>query len=216
MKMLKQLTLLFFFSFLTNSVKAQISIGGHYSYLHFFGDTGLKHSGFGIRVDYPINEKMIFTGGINYYLTSKFTDFIYVTATSSQTSPSQLEIDAEYTLNPIHFFIGGKRYLVGNYEGSFGLYILGEAGYMMAPTSVDLADYDSSNYHTFIEDGSEETLSNITINFGLGLEQKLPFGYIFADAKAIIPATEANGIKLTYDFPAAYNINAGVRIPFGN
>ncbi|MGB0176330.1 MAG: hypothetical protein ACPF9D_04135 [Owenweeksia sp.] len=214
MKSIKRIAAILFISLLSSQAYSQISIGGQVSYLNLFGGSGLKNFGLGVKGDYALNDETVLSGGVNYYLPSTYSDFTYGTANSSQTSPTQIEIDVEYKVSFIHLYFGGRRYFVGDYEDDFGFYGLAEVGLLMAPVTTTLGEYDESRYNTSIEDGAKETLINFTLNLGVGVEKELDFGYIFGDLKLNLPANQANGQYVPVEIPTSLSVNAGVRVPF--
>jgi hypothetical protein len=213
---LKQtITFLFALFFLTQGI-SQFSIGGQASYLSLTGSSDLSNIGIGLRAEKVFDEKTVIQGGANYFLSSTFSDNAVATAFSSSTEPSQIDLDLQYELSFIYIYVGGKRYLVGGNDQSFSLYVDAEAGLLMAPSTTILGQYDESLYQTFIKDGDKETLANWTIGGGVGIEKAVGFGYLYTSAKIILPATESNGVTISYEIPTSYMITAGLRIPFGS
>lgn len=213
MKSIKQIITIVFLSLLSSQAYSQISVGGQASYLNLFGDIGLKNFGFGIKGEYAIKDKIVISGGVNYYLASKYSEITFANAIDGQTSPSQIEVDVEQKVSFIQLYFGGKRYFVGDYEADFGLYGLAEAGYLVVPITTSLGNFDNTLYSTFEEDGAKQTLTNFTLNFGFGLEKNLEFGYLFADLKLNLPANQVNGQTVAIEIPTSASINVGVRIP---
>ena len=192
----------------------QISVGGNISYLNVFGGTGLKNIGVGFKGDYAMDERTVFSGGLNYFLPSKYSSSNYGTSYSSQTSPNQIDINVDYKISFIQLYIGGRRYFAGDYEDDFGFYGLAELGLLMSPVTAQVEKFDNTLYYTNVKDGDKETLSNFTVNFGIGIEKNMDFGYLFGDMKFIIPANQVNGQTVSIQIPASLSLNAGVRIPF--
>ena len=213
--MKQTITFIFAVFFLTQGI-SQFSIGGQASYLTLTGSADISNIGFGLRVEKVFDEKTVMQGGANYFLPSTFSDNAVATASNSDTEPSQIDLDLQYELSFIYIYFGGKRYLVGGSDESFSFYIEAEAGILMAPSTTILGDYDENLYQTFIQDGDTETLANWTIGGGLGIEKAVGFGYLYTSAKIIVPATETNGVSVTYDIPTSYMITAGIRVPFGS
>lgn len=137
MKSIKQILFVAIITLLSSQAIAQFSAGGQVSYLNLFGGTGIKSLGFGLKGEYGYSDNTVITGGVNYFLGSKFSETTYGNAASNQTSPSQIEVDLEYKITFIHLYVGAKRYFVGEYEDDFGLYGIGEAGYMVAPIGTE-------------------------------------------------------------------------------
>lgn len=208
-------TLIFFsLSLLSYQTYAQVSLGANASYLHVLGGSGLSAMGLGIKGDFPLNDKTVITGNVNYHFASSVDNFVYGNASSNQVSPNQIMIDAEETYTFIHANIGAKFYFAGDYENEFGIYAFAEGGLLVVPFKYVLADYDSDNYNVLGNPEETEYLGNFTINGGLGFEKKLSFGYIFLEAKANLPAETYNSRVGYYSevIPAALNGLVGVRI----
>jgi hypothetical protein len=83
----------------------------------------------------------------------------------------------------------------------------------MASVSTTYEDYDANLYNVY--KSSSETVMQWTINFGIGAEKNLDFGYIFGDFMLNLPANNVNGIDVAIDIPTSISLNVGVRIPFG-
>lgn len=201
--------------FFSAEADAQFSMDGMVSFQNMFGGSGLKNFGLGIKAEYALGDKTVITGGFKYYLPSNFEDYTYGYAYSSQTNPSQIEIETKTGVSFLHLTFGGKRYFVGDYEDNFGLYGIGEAGMLFAPVKTTITgNFDPELYYTTFEDGEKETLSNFTIGFGLGFDIDLDFGYLFTDLKLNLPANQVNGQTVSISIPPAVAIDAGIRIPF--
>lgn len=213
MKSLKLIVSVLFITLLSSQAYSQLSLGGQVSYLNLFGGTGIKSFGIGIKGDYALDDRTVLTGGFNYYLPSKFSNEVYGNAYSSETSPSQIIIESENKISFMHIYFGAKRYFVGDYEDDFGFYGLAEVGILLAPTSTTLEDFNENKYYSTVDADQRETLSNFTINFGVGVEKDIDFGYLFADLKLNLPANQANGQAVAVDIPFSASINLGVRIP---
>lgn len=213
MKTIKILIVIIITGFITQNSYSQLSIGGQLSYLKLFGGTGLNGKGIGLKGDFAMNEKTIITGGFNYYKGNTYSGDVYGNALSSDISPNQILIPVEYKLSFMHIYGGVKRYFAGDCEEDFGFYGIVEAGLLMAPMVTKVGSYDSKNYYTSVTDGEKETFSNLTINPGIGIEQNVGFGYLYADLKLNLPANNANGVEVEIQIPTSVSVNLGVRIP---
>ena len=203
-------TSLFFYS----NTNAQISGGAQLSYLKLFGGTGISSLGLGLKGEYAASEKVAYLGGFNYYFPENEKYTTIANASSSDLDPNHVDVDYEQKFNFIHIYVGAKYYFAGETAGSFGVYGLGEAGYLFAPFTTTVGDVPSG-YHTSLEDGTEN-VGNLTINFGIGGEGNIGFGYLFGDVKLNLPANQANGVEVAINIPASASFNAGVRVPFGD
>ncbi len=199
----------------SQKASAQIRLGGYAGFLHLFGGTGINTMGLGITGEYGSSDRVSYHGGIGYYFPATITDYTYGYAMSNQTSPSQIEIPIEQKISFINAFVGAKYYLVGEFEDDFGLYGLGEAGLIVAPAKTTVGTYDESLYYTTTDNNESTTLSNFTVNIGLGTEFNIGVGFLFADLKFNIPAvqynsrTGASGLEI----PGSLGMNAGFKIP---
>lgn len=193
--------------------KAQISLGAQASYISFVDGVKIKTFGAGIKGEFAMRDRLVFTGGVDYYLASTFTDLVYANAYGNFTEPNQIKVDVEHKSSFLHFRVGAKGYFIGDYEGSFGMYGLVEAGFLLAPTTSTFEDYDTELYYTYLDDNTKETLSNPTLSLGLGGEVNVNFGYVFGEVKLVLPANQSNGTIIDIEIPPAVSISAGVRIP---
>ena len=206
MKSLSLFVALLFASFLSHS--QTISIGAQGSYLSL-GD-GLEPSiGVGLRGEYGLNEKTGVFLTANYYFGDK--EEYTTSAYNGSMSPSTIQVGTVEKYKAININLSVKRYLAGDYESSFGGYVFGGAGYMAFPYKVEVDGYDTS--YQLDDVPEDETFSNFTLNFGLGLDAELPFGSLFAEGQVNIPANEQNGQQVYVEIPTSVAINLGIRIP---
>lgn len=195
-----------------NAAMAQLSLGGGFSYANFFGDfSELSQPGLNIRGDYAKDDRTVFTGGIGYYFgNTEETEFFLVPLSSTN---SGINVKGETSFNFLHFYIGAKRYFVGDYEGDFNLYGELDLGLLMSPYKDEITDdYNSSLYQDPAL--TDETFSNFMLGIGLGAELNLDFGYAFAEAKLNLPTNQENGETVAVEIPGNMMLNLGVRFPF--
>jgi len=188
---------------------SQISIGGQAAY-----SSVTKTFGVGIRGDYAVGERTVYSAGFNYFLTDSYTQDAYAQAYSSTTEPNTISVPVEYKASLMSFYIDGKRYFVGDYEDTFNVYALGEVGYFLLPVTVEAGDYDSDKYGLTV-DTESQSYGNLNFGFGIGAEKDFNFGYLYTEAKLIFPANTVNGNEVSYDIPTSFAFNVGIRIPFG-
>ncbi|WP_196885496.1 outer membrane beta-barrel protein [Aureivirga sp. CE67] len=185
-KITKLLFLLMFIAFSTSKMHSQVSLGGQVSYLNVLGDVKTSNIGIGIKGEYAKSEKMAFTGGVSYFLPS--------------------ELENKDKVSYLNLFLEAKYYVVGDYEADFGLYPIIGAGIIVGNIE---ASEDAVGYEV-----EEDSTSGITINLGIGAEKNIGFGYVFLDAKGLIPAKTYNSREESeVTFPFSFSVNAGLRIP---
>lgn len=211
MKLFKILAVALPLAFLSQTSDAQISVGAQVNYLNFFGDLEYSPIGFGARFDYAKDDRTVITGAVNFYLPKKETYTTIATANDNFTNPQTVSIDAEQKVKTTHITVGAKRYFAGDVEDDGGFYGLVEAGIMLVPVTVTYEDAPSG--YSGPED-AEEKFGNFTLNFGIGGEIDLDFGYLFGEAKLTLPANQQGDTIVEITIPASVNIAAGVRIPF--
>lgn len=199
------------FLFLAQSSFAQFSIGGQVSFLKTFGDLSMTNFGAGIKGEWG-EEKLVYYGGLNYYLAKKFKGTTYANALSDTTEPGSILVDMTTSVSFLHIFGGAKYYFIGEATEDFGCYGLGEAGLLLAPYKVTIGSYDKTLYSARDEE-FQETLGGFMVNFGVGAEVNLNFGYLFGDVKLNLPASGISSREETEGMPASLSINAGVRFP---
>lgn len=190
---------------------SQISIGGQFSYLTAFGFGSAP--GFGAKFDYGHSDKLVITGGINYYTPITLEESSYANAFSSITSPSSINVSTEEKATFIEFKAGVRYYFGGDYESDFGFYGLAGAGIWVIPWSSTVTeDYNQLLYYG--PEDQSETLTGLTINLGLGIEKGFDFGYIFAEAGLNLKAKSVNGTTIDQSIPNFAALNLGFRYPF--
>jgi hypothetical protein len=150
---------------------------------------------------------------MNYYLPTKKSSTISIQAFNYQTSPSSVNINFERKFSYIHFFIGGRYYLSGDYESNFGFYGLAEVGLIMVLTTKTIGAYDQRLYSSRDKAGKEGAAA-LSLGLGAGVEKKLGFGYLFSALKFNLPGNRANEAVLEIEVPISMGIDLGVRIPF--
>ncbi len=196
-----------------SEANAQLSLGGQVSYLRWLGGTEIQNIGFGVNGEYATSYKTAIRGGINYYLPDKTEFNTSAQAIDFGTVPASISVPFEERISVIQLYVGGKRYFVGDYEESFNMYFIAEAGLFLVPVKEVLGDFDRSLYASSFEEDSE-TVTGFTLNFGIGAETELDFGYIFGDLRLNWPANTANGVAIAIEIPVSVSASVGVRVPF--
>ena len=214
--------LLFVSSFCIDKSYAQFSIAPYVTFNKLGGANMIgvggrgEIEGLGKKVD----GKFPLFGGVAFgFGSAKSTN--YVSAYSSLTSPSQMEVQVTYKFSLIHIFIGGKRYFGQGEYSEGGFYGLGDVGLMIVPIKTK---YDSYNVALYYPTGgsattngeSKETLADIMFDFGLGFEKGSDDLKFFGEAKIAIPASGVNSREGT-DSPLGVGValNVGVRLSLG-
>jgi len=208
---MKRIVLVMVIALSTGFSYSQMSIGGQVTYLKAFGFGSAP--GVGAKFDFAQTDRMVFTGGINYYLPITLEESTYVHASSSLTSPSSLRIASEERASFIQFQVGVRYYFTGDYESSFGFYGLAGASVLVIPWSSTITgEYDKLLYSGPAD--QSELMTGLTVNLGLGIEKEFDFGYIFAEAALNLKATSANGQAIEQPIPNSGALNLGLRYPF--
>lgn len=190
---------------------SQFSVGAQFSYLRAFGFGGSP--GLGLKLDYGQSDKLVFTGGLNFYAPTTLQESTYAYAHSSQTIPSSVKVASEEKATFIHIHGGVKYYFAGDYESSFGFYGTAGAGIWVIPwSSTVTGEYNQSLYYG--PEDESQTLSGLTIDFGIGLEKGFDFGYIFAEAGLNLKAKTVNGNTISQPIPNFAALNIGYRYAF--
>jgi hypothetical protein len=192
---------------------SQFSFSAHGSHLRLGENSGISNFGGGARLEYSIDEQIIVIGGVNYYLPHNGTGSVNASSTNSAMANPNITIPSSVKIGFQQFYVGAKYYFVGDYEDLFGIYGIGEAGYLRAPTRTFLGEYDSENYRPSQEDGYRETFSDLTINLGVGVEVDLLFAYLFGDVKANLPANQRGNMIVQTEIPASLSFHVGLRFP---
>lgn len=215
--------LLFFATFFSmHRSYAQFSIAPYATFNKLGGANMIGFGGRGEIEGFGKNSdgKTPLFGGVAFgFGSAKSTN--YVSAYSSTTNPSQLEIAVTYKFSLIHIFVGGKRYFGDGEYSEGGFYGLGDVGLMIVPIKTK---YDSYNQALYYPTGgsatsgleSKETLSDIMFDFGLGFEKGSDDLKFFGEGKVAIPMSGVNSREGT-DSPLGIGValNAGIRLSLG-
>jgi len=200
-------------SLLTTSAFAQFSMSAQYSRISFLAGSEVKNSGFGLVGNYGLDNGLIAYGGFGIYSAYELEGTFTATANNNQTSPSSIEVKYTNSIPLTNVFVGVKKYFVGEYDDEgFGIYGMGELGFMASSYSTDVEDYDEANYNLTVAE--DETISNFMFGLGVGLEQGFEFGSIFLEAKLNITSNEENGEAVEVEIPASTVLNFGFRRMF--
>lgn len=217
-KLVITLTVLITFSFAT---KAQVSLGGGLAYNYVFA--GLSNVGLDLRGEYaPSSDYSSYYGNVAFFLPNSITGTTYATASSSTTTPQQIEVADKVTWSMINISVGYKKYFAGAYDDEFNFYGAVGVGLLFAPLTYKITgDYDDSKYNLSIANfdssipGTKETLGNATMSGALGVELELKRDlYLTAETALVLPATGYNsrtGPTSDYDIGGAFRASAGIK-----
>lgn len=211
MKLLKQVTTVLFIMFISSQAYSQISLGGQLSYQKM---SGMANFGLGVKGDYAVSDKNMASFGFTYYLPKTLASYNTSAVALDPFTTSTLSQDVSITekISFINIFVEGKRYFVGETDGDFNVYGLFGIGYTRAAVSVDVGSYDE-NLYSLDYAYENYSISQLTLNFGIGAEKNLEFGYLFFDFKLDLPANKQNGQTVEIKLPASLKLNLGIRIP---
>lgn len=215
--MIKKIMICLFISSLSISTFAQLSVGGHFSSINFLAGSEVKNTGFAISVNYgldDIKDGLVAYGGIGIYSAYKQEGSFVASANSNTTVPSNLNVNYTNELPLTNVFIGLKKYFVGDYDDeNFGIYGIGQLGYMSSKSTLKIDNYDEANYSLNLIEGDDKA-SNFMISLGAGFEKGFDFGFFFGEAKINLTANEENGQQVLVEIPASTELNVGYRYMF--
>lgn len=208
------LMLLFF-----GSISSQMNMSGQLSYMHFLGDTKLKHFGGGLKGEFEYNEWVGIYGGFNLYSKADYTGIVYAEAWGPGTQPEVAEIPTPSSVFFMQGFVGTRIYFHGGLEadarGGFGAYGIGELSLLFgqAKSVVSSEGYDVA-YNVPITGNVKGSFINYVGSIGVGIEKPLKKIMLFADAKFNIRINEANTYTVTTIIPFGFSYFMGVRYSF--
>ncbi|MFZ6051303.1 outer membrane beta-barrel protein [Halocola ammonii] len=213
MKYIKLLSLVALLSLLSGNAYSQISAGGQLSFLKFMKGSDVKHLGLGLKGEYAVDDEKVVVVGFDYYLPYTPVYEFNAHALSSETTPSNIDVEVEGKITWFHVHAGMKYYFTGDYEDDFNLYGFAGIGFISGTVKSEvLTEYDEDAYELRLED--EEKVSSLTLNLGIGAEFDINFGYLFADFKFMLPPNNVNGQVVAVNIDPGLQLNAGIRIPF--
>jgi hypothetical protein len=206
---MKKIIFILTFVFVTGSSFGQISGGGQFSYLQTFDLGGTP--GVGIKIEVSKSNKLVFTGGLNYYLPVKK---VRAAKLNSENYDMSTSINVEEKIIFVNFQTLAKYYFIGNNKSNFGAYGLVGIGLWLIPLSQEVLDeYDQSIYTSNIPKDYSENLFGISSNFGLGFEKELAFGYIYFESGVNIKVKSIGGGFFHQPLPNSGILNLGIRYP---
>ena len=215
---MKVFRLVFVFVLLGFSAKSQFSISGQATFMHFLGDTKLKHFGGGAKFEYEYNSWAGLYFGFNGFSQSSYTGIVFAEAWGDETRPFVAEIPTPSVVSFLQPFIGTRVYFVGEIEadirGGIGVYGIGELSLLVGSgtSQVSSEGYDLF-YNVPITGEVKGTFYNYTAALGIGVEKPISKILLYAEAKFLARINEANSYSVTTDIPFGLSYFMGVRYP---
>lgn len=201
------------------SQQARLSLSSDFSLQHSFKEDQ-RYWGFGQTISAQLNlaPKDAAYIWICYYSNGKVSNEVEAMAKSSATLPVQIAYTNRGEIGFRQVSVGWRHYLKGNYASeAWNLYsILGFGLIFGSAKSTASAVIDTSLYDVPVLPG-KGNFKRLTYDLGLGFEQ--PIGgdiYLYAEAKALIPATDYPNKHLYVNdgAPLTAYLNLGFRILF--
>jgi hypothetical protein len=211
---------IFFFILIIGFIpcNAQWSYGGEFSFIHFSGNTGLKHFGAGARGEYEINEWTGLNAALSFFLPQSYEAEVLVFANSPRVEPYSKNLPVDSRISYTKIGIGGKRYFIGRYEGDdnqrFGFYGSGGFGLMFGARNSDIPSFDQSVYWSPIDDEQKGVFINWIAGLGMGAEYLVGKTYLYVSVMSRYTFDQANQQLIKTTTPFTFNYNFGMRIPF--
>lgn len=215
MKLFKKLSVVIALACMSTSVYSQLSVNSHIGYRINFGDYK-NNINLGVLGEYIISsEKNMVYLGFDYYLPSNQEGSINAFDMSTGNTTT---LPAKYKSSYYSIVFGAKRYLAGDAEDDFGFYARAGLGLNYGSTTPTPDSYDENVYSVYNGDTEKVKLSSLSINLGLGFEKEFDFGYVFAEGNVNLNTTSSDatidiGAESYWNLPAAFILQAGVRIP---
>lgn len=198
--------------------KAQWSYGGEFSFVHFSGNTGLKHFGAGARGDYEVNDWTGVGATLAFFLPQSYDANTLLVANSGNTVPFTKEIPVDSRISFTRLGIDGRRYFIGRYEGDensrFGFYGSAGFGLFFGARTSDIPNFDDGVYWSPIADEERGVFINWVAGLGVGAEYLVGKTYLYLSAMSRYTIDQANQKLIKTELPFIFNYNFGMRIPF--
>ena len=195
--------------------KGQISVGGTLNYTKYLGGSTIKSAGIGLQGSYDVSDQLAVRFTFQYNFPAEMNEYTYVTAFSSATSPSQLEIPYSTTTNVMMFNFDGKKYFGNASVEDGGFYGLAGLGLALAKSKFETGSYDQSLYYSGFDATSSNT-SQFYLRLFLGYEYSLSKLKLFGESGLGLAANQVNEEEVEIQLPSYFNFNIGVRLPLGN
>lgn len=184
------------------------------SFLHFLGETKLKHFGGGLKIEYHYSDFVGIYGGVAGYSQSSYTAVIE-DVNASETNLIEMYVPGKVFF--IQSMIGSRFYFVGEMDpvipGAISLYGLGEAGLLVGVGTNEVAEEGPSGYVPPQTGTVKGSFYNYTVGAGIGAERRFGSPMVFVEAKVNRRIDEANSYLVTTRIPWGFAYNIGLRIP---
>lgn len=188
----------------------ELAIGGHVSFMKLFSANTMI--GIGVNGLFSSDgERNAYFGDISQFFGGKIVESTYATASSNQTSPTQVDVDLTSKFKATAARVGWRRYLVNDItEEGFKMYFHLQAGVMFFKGTTEASAYDATEYNLSFE--PELVASGLFLGAGYGLESRIgEKASIFGDLNLTVPANNANGVAIEVEIPATLLISIGTR-----
>lgn len=202
----------------TVSLSAKWSYGGEFSFIHFTGESSLRHFGAGIFGEYGMNDLTTLRGSAGYFFPHSYQASVLAFAKSSSTIPYTKEVLVDSRITFTNLAMDCKRYFIGRHEGDendrFGFFGFAGSGLMIGSRESDIPSFEQSLYTVPIQDEKKGSFINWIVSAGFGAEYLLGSTYLYASFRCSYAFDKANQQYIKTDAPLGFNYNFGMRIPF--
>ena len=198
-----------------HTVSAQY-INGELSYLSPGGSASKMNIGFGLGAEMPVSERLVFTGGFNFYFPGGSNYQTSIDAIDSLTDPSLTLVDVNNTVTYGFLNTGVKYYLVGTHDASFGFYAGAKIGGVRSKLTISLGEYDKGLYATEIPDRQVGRYVSAVISPLVGLEKRLKPCSLYLNAQYNSTIKKYTGELSGLNISSSFGINVGVKFRLGS
>ena len=216
------LLLLFAPGFYTLQAQVKFSLATDISLLHNF-DGKQKFTAIGqtILPQWHFDKKNTLYAGFSYHGNGKYKSTLYAYAKSPSTQPQTLSFTNHSEMRLRQFFIGVKRFFIGDYDKLEGFNLYGAAGFGIIfgnatnnfSTIIDTALYSVQNN---VVNGSGD-FKRLTFDITGGVEFPVSYElFVYSEIRMHIPTTDYpnNYLLKNTNAPFLATINLGIRILF--
>ena len=206
-----------------NLVDAQFNFGAQFSYLNGFDENNSGHAGGAVKLEYSASPEIAVVGGFGYYSTAEYNTEYIAQAYSSLTVPQTMVVNVRNEVSAMRFFLGAKRYVVGQHYSfkkgnGLGVYLEADFGVLLA-NYVGKAEVSSTVnaeiYELNISDVNLGSILDYNLSAGAGIEKKIASFYMYGEVLGNVKLYQRSYTSIRLSIPFSLCANIGIRIPLG-
>lgn len=219
----KKVVLLILIGCSSFTLLSQVHVGIQGSYLYGFNKTNLGHLGGGVCAEFSLSKEIALRAGFNYFHMAEYQTTLDAIAFSPLTTPSKIIFDVKNELTLNQFYIGVKRYVVGQHftfkqKSPIGVYFTADFGVlvggMKAKTTDNIAD--ATLYSIPISNNALNAFTDVNLLGGVGVDKLLGPIYLYYNLVAGAKIVSASNTGGAAKVPFFITSNFGFRKIFGD